>query len=220
MMHYPINQRAHVILNLSTQTRVYSKSNFRLYSSIPSFDENEDDQSRAPMELPPHSSPSTQDASINAQGNFIQRTKSYFRSPSDGLTFRQRFGKLGLQAALSYGWVSNMSYSVAVSLAWYIFSKQTGKSPLAPGQWKGFLAVYAGFFVFNNLVRPVRMAVAVGVAPVFDRIIANIQTKLKVNKGTAVFVTVIIANLIGTIMFMSAGILLASTMAGVPVFAK
>jgi hypothetical protein len=25
---------------------------------------------------------------------------------------------------LSYGWVSNMSYSVTVSLAWYIFSKR------------------------------------------------------------------------------------------------
>ena len=150
----------------------------------------------------------------------MQRFKSYFASPSDGLTFRQRLAKLGLNAVLSYGWVSNMSYSVTVSLAWYIFSRQTGKSPLAPGQWKGFLAVYAGFWVFNNLVRPLRLAVALGVAPAFDRIVANIQTKLRVNKGTAIFVTVMIANLFGTLACMSAGILLAGTLAGVPVFAK
>jgi len=88
----------------------------------------------------------------------------------EGLTFRQKLGKMGLAAVLSYGWVSNMSYCVTVSIAWFIFSKrvrrrfpccnvsyseavhhcysslhlsslfhfsQTGKSPLAPGQWKG-----------------------------------------------------------------------------------
>ena len=64
------------------------------------------------------------------------------------------------------------------------------------------------------------MALALGVAPVFDRIVAGIQTKLRVNKGTAIFVTVFIANVIGTTTLMSAGILLAATLAGVPVFAK
>jgi hypothetical protein len=113
-----------------------------------------------------------------------------------------------------------MSYSVTVSLAWYIFSKQSGLSPLAPGQWKGFLAVYAGFWVFNNLIRPVRLAVAVGVAPFLDRVVLSIQNKLHVRKGTAIFVTVIVANVFGTIAFMSAGILLAATLAGVPVFAR
>jgi hypothetical protein len=49
----------------------------------------------------------------------------------DDLTFRQRLAKMGLAAVLSYGWVSNMSYCVTVSLAWYIFSKQVRRpSPL------------------------------------------------------------------------------------------
>jgi hypothetical protein len=43
---------------------------------------------------------------------------------SDGLTFRQRLTKMGLATVLSYGFVSNMSYGVTVSIAWYIFSKQ------------------------------------------------------------------------------------------------
>ena len=53
-----------------------------------------------------------------------QSIKSYFSPPDDGLTFRQRLTKMGMAAVLSYGWVSNMSYSVTVSLAWYIFSKR------------------------------------------------------------------------------------------------
>ena len=54
----------------------------------------------------------------------LQKLKKYFSPPDDGLTFRQRLAKMGLAAVLSYGWVSNMSYSVSVSLAWYVSSKR------------------------------------------------------------------------------------------------
>lgn len=53
-----------------------------------------------------------------------QRLKQYFAKQDDGLTFRQRLAKLGLAVVLSYGFVSNMSYCVSVSAAWYIFSKR------------------------------------------------------------------------------------------------
>ena len=53
-----------------------------------------------------------------------RRLRNYFKGPDDGLTFKQRLAKMGLAVALSYGWVSNMSYSVSVSVAWYIFSKR------------------------------------------------------------------------------------------------
>ena len=55
-----------------------------------------------------------------------QRLQQYFAKPDDGLTFRQRLAKLGLAVVLSYGFVSNMSYCVSVSAAWYIFSKRVG----------------------------------------------------------------------------------------------
>ena len=138
----------------------------------------------------------------------------------DGLTFRQKLAKLGLSVALSYGWVSNVSYSVTVSLAWYIFSKRTGMSPLAPGQWKGFLAVYAGFYVFNNIVRPLRLALSVSVSIYFERAVGFIQETFKVNKGVAIGLTVFFANVVGTITLMCLGISIAATAAGVPVFAK
>mmetsp|Transcript_12020 Transcript_12020/g.30467 ORF Transcript_12020/g.30467 Transcript_12020/m.30467 type:complete len:264 (-) Transcript_12020:149-940(-) len=136
----------------------------------------------------------------------------------DGLTFRQKLAKMGLSVLLSYGFVSNMSYCVTVSLAWFGFSKKTGLSPLAPGQWKGFLAVYAGFYVFNNFIRPMRLAASVGVAPYFERAVNAIQEKTKLNKGASIGIVVFLANVCGTTSLMSLGIYIASLAAGIPVF--
>jgi hypothetical protein len=142
------------------------------------------------------------------------------KEDEDGMTFKQKLGKAGLSVVLSYGWVSNVSYSISVSIAWYIFSSQTGFSPLAPGQWKKFLAVYAGFFVFNNIVRPIRFGISVGVSTQFEKLIKKIQDTFGVRKGVAIFLTVFFANVVGTIALMCTGIYLASLAAGVPIFAK
>jgi hypothetical protein len=147
----------------------------------------------------------------------IYRTAN--RRTEDGLTFRQRLTKMGLATMLSYGFVSNMSYAVTVSCAWYIYSCRTNLSPIAPGQWKGFLAVYAGFWVFNNIVRPLRLAISVGmVAPQFDRILNYIQNRWNVSRTVAIATTVFMANVVCTIAAMSFGILMASLLSGVPIF--
>jgi len=152
--------------------------------------------------------------------NRLQRIKSklFPKQDDDGLTFKQKLAKAGMSVALSYGWVSNVSYSITVSIAWYLFSKRTGLSPLAPGQWTKFLAVYAGFWVFNNIVRPVRLGISVGVSVYFDRIVQKIQDIFRVKKGMAIGLTVFFANIVGTTILMSSGILLASLAAGVPIF--
>ena len=150
---------------------------------------------------------------------FLARIRASMKSQEDdGLTFKQRVAKMGMSALLSYGFVSNMSYSVTVSLAWFGFSKKTGLSPLAPGQWKPFLAVYAGFYIFNNVVRPIRLAVSVGVTPYFDRAVAAVQRKTKLNKSASIGVVVFLANVCGTLTAMSLGILVASIAAGVAIF--
>ena len=97
-------------------------------------------------------------------------------------------------------------------------TKQTGLSPLAPGQWKKFLAVYAGFYVFNNIVRPIRLAASVAVSPRFDDLVLWVQNRFGVRKGIAVTITVIVVNVFGTIFVSAALIGLASALAGVPVF--
>lgn len=44
----------------------------------------------------------------------------------------------------SYGFVSNLTYGTGLAVAWIAFVRQVGKSPLMAGQWKAFLAFYAG----------------------------------------------------------------------------
>lgn len=136
----------------------------------------------------------------------------------DGLTFRQKLAKMGLSALLSYGFVSNMSYCVSVGLAWFGFSKKTGLSPLAPGQWPKFLAVYAGFYVINNIVRPIRLAISIGVTPYFDKAVATIQRKTGFNKTLSIGIVVFLANICGTTSLMAFSVWIASLAAGVPIF--
>lgn len=142
------------------------------------------------------------------------------KKDDDDLTFKQKLAKMGLSVLLSYGFVSNMSYVVSVSLAWYGFCKTKQLSPLAPGQWKPFLAVYAGFYVFNNIIRPLRLALSAYVAVYFDRIIAFIQKKTKCSQRAAIFLVVFFANIVGTTSLMCLGIFLASAATGVPIFMK
>lgn len=89
-------------------------------------------------------------------------------------------------------------------------------SPLAPDQWKPFLAIYSAFFVFNNLVRPFRFAASVAVAPSFERLIQSVQQKLNVSRGIAIGLCVFVVNIVGTLSLMTLGIAIASTLAGVP----
>lgn len=144
--------------------------------------------------------------------------KLWVKDDDDGLTTRQRLAKMGLAAVLSYGWVSNVSYAICVSIAWYGFSKKTGLSPLAPDQWKPFLAVYAGFFVFNNVVRPFRLGLSVAISRYFDKVITFVERKTKFSRSIAIALVVFVFNIVGTISLMAVGISLASMASGVPIF--
>lgn len=56
---------------------------------------------------------------------FRERIKKlWWKNDDSSLTTRQRLAKMGLAAVLSYGWVSNVSYAVCISLAWFGFSKK------------------------------------------------------------------------------------------------
>mmetsp|Transcript_33004 Transcript_33004/g.72787 ORF Transcript_33004/g.72787 Transcript_33004/m.72787 type:complete len:303 (-) Transcript_33004:1866-2774(-) len=180
----------------------------------------EEEESAAVEESSSAADNSTDISEEETKKGLVARIKSAFKGneEDDGLTFKQKLAKMGLSALLSYGFVSNMSYSVTVSLAWFGFSKKTGLSPLAPGQWKPFLAVYAGFYIFNNVIRPVRLAVSVGVTPYFDRAVAAVQRRTKLNKSASIGIVVFLANFCGTLTAMGSGILLASIASGVPIF--
>jgi hypothetical protein len=100
----------------------------------------------------------------------------------------------------------------------HLYPTQTGLSPLAPGQWKPFLAINAGFMVFQNIIRPVHVALAVMISPYFDKVVLGFQSRFNLSRRASIIVTSLLANLVGTLALMGAGIALAATLAGVPVF--
>lgn len=134
------------------------------------------------------------------------------------LTFKQKLAKAGLSVMLSYGWVSTSSAAILWSAAWYIHCKRTQLSPLAQGQWKPFLAVYAGFWVFNNIIRPLRFALALSLSRFFDGVILAIQNRFNVSKQRAIGLAIFLFNVVGTTCFFALGILTASVASGVPIF--
>ena len=55
-------------------------------------------------------------------GRAFRRVARFFGAGKEKPNLKQ----LGLYAALSYGFVSNASYSICVGLAWFASSKKTG----------------------------------------------------------------------------------------------
>jgi len=164
--------------------------------------------------------PSTTTNSNNNKPSILSRLKSKItiKKSEDGLTTRQRLAKLGFAVLLSYGFVSNMSAMVFLSLAWFTFSAQTGLSPLAPNQWKPFTLVYAGFYVLSNLVRPIRITIAIAIGKYFDSILQYFRDNTKLSRNQAIAVLVFGANVVCTCAALVLGVSLASFFSGVAVF--
>lgn len=86
---------------------------------------------------------------------------------------------------------------LTIALAWGTFCQSSGLSPLVPGQWPKFLAVYVGIYAtLGTLLRPVRMAIAIGLTPKFSKFVTAIQDKLpfrssrpKLNRGLGALFT-------------------------------
>ena len=153
----------------------------------------------------PHHSPS--------QTNPLSRIKEFL--VGKGLT-KEKIAKLGAYGVLSYAFISNISYITCVIISWIIHGKATGLSPLAKGQWKAFLGIYAGLWAANNVLRPARFTVAVAISPSFDKIIAYIEQKTGYKRATCVALTVFLVNVIGSCAYLFFGLLLATSITRVP----
>ena len=125
---------------------------------------------------------------------------------------------LGASALCSYGLVSNINYCGTLCASFIIFTKKYNVSPLAPGQWKTFLGVYGTLWVGMNFFRPLRVWLALGITPIFDKCVENIRTKLNVKKGVALGITIFLVNICGTFSFLGTGLYLSSLYTGVPLF--
>ena len=121
---------------------------------------------------------------------------------------------------LSLTWVSAATYCVTVPLAWYTFALRTGLSPLAPGQWKGFLSVFAGIWVMTNFIKPVRFIVGLSLRSQFKSLILFAKEQMHVSTKLAAASTFVATHVLATGVLMSSGIVLASGIAGVPIIPR
>ena len=127
----------------------------------------------------------------------VARTKSFFNkwvrapavamaphphhagAPSQGGFDKAKLKTLGVDAFFTYGVVSNINAGFTVALAWGTFSKASGLSPFAPGQWKAFLVTYAGIYAtIGSILRPIRFAIAVSFTPLYSRLISRVRDSL------------------------------------------
>jgi len=129
---------------------------------------------------------------------------------------KENITKLGFNVLLSYGWISNTFAITGVIISWVIFGKANNISPLAPGQWKKFLLVYAGVWAANNLLRPIRVSLSIVVAPIFEKFIYYLQAKFKVSRSAAVAIVVFLFNIVGSFSYLFVGLYVATSIAHVP----
>jgi len=128
---------------------------------------------------------------------------------------------------LTYGVVSNVNAALLVSFVWGSFSKAYGISPLSPGAWQKFLPFYFGIYAtLGTVLRPLRLAAAVSLTPVYAGVIRWVQDRLplyrtsnpKLNRTIAVVLVSLIGNTLGTCAITAGGVQLAGFLTGVPAF--
>jgi len=129
---------------------------------------------------------------------------------------KEDIAKLGLFTLMSYGWVSNVSYITCLIISWIIHGREYGLSPLAPGQWKYFLTIYAALWAANNVLRPFRVTFALFLAPYFEKWVDSVEKRTKFKRATATAIVIFLFNICGTISYLVSGLVLATKIAKVP----
>lgn len=139
---------------------------------------------------------------------------------------KDKIKTLGVDAFFTYGVVSNLNVGFMTALAWGTFSKTSGLSPLAVGQWKGFLATYTALYLsLGTVLRPFRMAFAVGLTPLYTRTVARLRDRLpfresnpQLNRTLALVSISLLFNFVGTFSLVGLGAWVAGIVTGVPAF--
>lgn len=130
---------------------------------------------------------------------------------------KQAIAKMGIDFGLTYNMISNINGSVTLSIAWYIASMKTGLSPLAPGQWRSLLAAYASLYVVAALIRPFRVAVAIGATHKMEQLLQYMQKRIGCTRTNAIGM-VFAFGIVLWLTCCAAGVTLAATLAGVPIW--
>ncbi|KAK3255256.1 hypothetical protein CYMTET_35550 [Cymbomonas tetramitiformis] len=145
---------------------------------------------------------------------------------------KNTLASMGASCALSYGFISNANYISYLIISVFLAMKQTGMSPLLSQEaFKVFAGLYAvdtpksmfppwppGFFLLGNVLRPLRIALAVTISPFFDKLVKSLESTFKLKKKVYAFaMAVFLVNVCGSISYLVGGLAVASWYTGVPV---
>mmetsp|Transcript_89432 Transcript_89432/g.158737 ORF Transcript_89432/g.158737 Transcript_89432/m.158737 type:complete len:261 (-) Transcript_89432:66-848(-) len=172
------------------------------------------------LRRPAQGQDSPQDGDIKAEAKTLQaRLGAWWgkNAKLDSKTLR----KMGLMCLLSYGFVSNVNAVILILLACYRAILATGASPLASkAALKQFGITWAGLYVISNLIRPLRISVALAISRYIDKFVNRIQDAFGCKRWMAITLAVLLLNVVGTIGLLYGGMILVSTVTGVPVSAS
>mmetsp|Transcript_21975 Transcript_21975/g.24329 ORF Transcript_21975/g.24329 Transcript_21975/m.24329 type:complete len:460 (-) Transcript_21975:166-1545(-) len=124
--------------------------------------------------------------------------------------------KLGVSFALSYNVLSSLNGALSFSAAWYISCKRTGLSPLVPGQWRSLLASYGMIYGLIQVLKPFRVAAAIGMSKMSAEYLEMTQTRFRCSRGTAIASQFMMSQLM-MCLCASAGVTIVSLVTGVPI---
>lgn len=128
---------------------------------------------------------------------------------------RKRFASMGTAGVLSYGVVSNINYIPLFSYAWYLVAVRSKASPIH--QWPAFLSTYATLYIFNNILRPIKLVVIGFVTPRVERSFTWMMEKLGIGRKRAVLLVYVMLNTLA-VLLMGLSVVAASCLAGVPIW--
>ena len=97
-----------------------------------------------------------------------------------------------------------------------LYSTQTGISPLAPGQKKALLASYAMIYGVLQLLKPFRVAMAIGMSKASAEYLEMTQERFNCSRGVAIGCQYMMGQLMMGITFF-AGVSIVSLITGVPI---
>eukprot|EP00529_Nitzschia_sp_RCC80_P026497 CAMPEP_0113472520 /NCGR_PEP_ID=MMETSP0014_2-20120614/17558_1 /TAXON_ID=2857 /ORGANISM="Nitzschia sp." /LENGTH=344 /DNA_ID=CAMNT_0000365233 /DNA_START=240 /DNA_END=1274 /DNA_ORIENTATION=+ /assembly_acc=CAM_ASM_000159 len=155
------------------------------------------------------------DYNDNNNNNILVRSWKKLRAASKVDT--ATIAKLGIAFGLTYNIISNINGSISLSMAWYIASKKTGLSPLAPGQWKSLLAAYGTLYMVICLMRPLRLALAVAMTRKTESFLQYLQDRLGCTRAVAIGLKISLGLVVWGCMC-TLGVSLASAASGVPIW--
>mmetsp|Transcript_61338 Transcript_61338/g.150135 ORF Transcript_61338/g.150135 Transcript_61338/m.150135 type:complete len:345 (+) Transcript_61338:300-1334(+) len=155
------------------------------------------------------------DDDYNNNNNILVRRWKKLRAAS--AVNKATIAKLGIAFGLTYNIISNINGSISLSMAWYIASKKTGLSPLAPGQWKSLLAAYGTLYMVICLMRPLRLALAVAMTRKTETFLQYLQDRLGCTRAVAIGLKISLGLVVWGCMC-ALGVSLASAASGVPIW--